>query len=539
MRRPVGGERCGCVEGPRAAGESGRPKGGGSVGRKARATSAIEAAAHGAAIPFAEIVQDIRERAGNRKVCFISGNFNVLHPGHFRLLRFAEDNGDFLVVGVSADSANGVTVPLSLRLEGVRALGVVDYAFALPGPPSAFVEILKPDVVVKGIEYKDRYNAEQAIVESYGGRLLFGSGEIRFSSMDLLRREYFQASFSNIRKPQDFPLRHAFTMTNLISGLSRFKGLRVLVIGDIIVDTYTTCDPLGMSQEDPTIVVTPIEETTFVGGAGIVAAHASALGADVRFLTVTGRDSWATFAEQFLTKHGVRAEFFPDDTRPTTHKRRFRALNKTLLRVNELRQHPINEALVSKIGARAKEIIANADVILFADFNYGCLPQPLVDAIVEEGLRRKVMMAADSQASSQLSDISRFKNMDLVTPTEREARLALRDFESGLVSLAENLHKQANAQTVLLTLGAEGLLCYAQNNGEYMTERLPALNSAPKDVAGAGDSLFTAMTLAMRAGLSTWEAVYIGSIAAAVQVSRVGNTPLTRDELVTELEEPG
>jgi rfaE bifunctional protein kinase chain/domain len=486
-----------------------------------------------------DIAEAVRAKAKKRKIGFISGNFNVLHPGHFRLLRFARENADFVAIGVNPDTANGVSVPLALRLEGVGGLEMVDMAFPLTMPVGAFVELLKPEVVVKGIEYEDRYNPEQTVVEAYGGRLLFGSGEIRFSSMDLLHREYFQASSSTVRKPQDFARRHNFTMADLARGLNAFNGLRVLVIGDTIVDTYTTCDALGMSQEDPTIVVTPIEDKTFVGGAGIVAAHASALGADVSFLTVVGRDKLADYASEALQKYGVKAELFADDTRPTTHKRRYRALNKTLLRVNELRQHPVGASLAQQIGARAEELIAKADVVLFADFNYGCLPQPLVDHIIEQGLRRKVMMAADSQASSQLSDISRFKHMDLVTPTEREARLALRDFESGMVTLVESLQKVASAKTVLLTLGAEGLLCYAPDKSEYLTEQLPAFNSAPKDVAGAGDSLFTAMALGMRAGLSVWQAVYIGSIAAAVQVSRVGNTPLSREELLAEIEEPG
>ena len=111
------------------------------------------------------------------------------------------------------------------------------------------------------------------------------------------------------------------------------------------------------------------------------------------------------------------------------------------------------------------------------------------------------MMVADSRSSSQTGDISRFKDMMLLTPTEREARFAVSDFNSGLVVLAEKLRAKSRAKNIILTLGSEGLLAHAAqiNNDEWMTDRLPALNTAPKDPAGAG-SLLTCVSMAMAVG---------------------------------------
>jgi rfaE bifunctional protein kinase chain/domain len=306
----------------------------------------------------------------------------------------------------------------------------------------------------------------------------------------------------------------------------------------LIVDDYIACDPLGMSQEDPTIVVTPLETKRFVGGAGIVAAHARGLGAQVHYIAVSGDDGAADFANAALKSNGVDVSLFRDATRPTTLKQRYRAMGKTLLRVNHLRQHAIEPVWQRRIYEVAEAALANADVLLFADFNYGCLPQPLVELLSSRAQAKNVMTAADSQASSQLSDISRFKNATLITPTEREARLALRDHESGLVVLAERLRRQANATNVAITLGAEGLLLHAPDKGICRTERLPALNPLPKDVAGAGDSFLTCTALALRVGTDIWAAAYLGSLAAACQVSRVGNTPLTNAELLAEISYP-
>jgi len=148
-----------------------------------------------------------------------------------------------------------------------------------------------------------------------------------------------------------------------------------------------------------------------------------------------------------------------------------------------------------------------------------------------------VMMAADSQSSSQVGDISRFKGMDLITPTEREARISTRNREDGLVVLAEQLRQQAAAHNVLLKLGEEGLLVHAGNDkgDDWLTDRIDALNSVAKDVAGAGDSLLIASSMALACGGSIWEAACLGSLAAAVQVGRVGNSPMRTQELMQEL----
>lgn len=476
------------------------------------------------------------ERAAGKTVVFVSGNFNVVHPGHLRLLKFAAEQGDLVVVGLSPDTASGVSVPAPMRVEALHSMAFVQFAFIMDRPVEEILRALKPEIVVKGKEYESRANPEAAVLPEFGGKLLFGSGDVSFSSIALLRREYFDTNMSTIEKPMEFPTRRNFSIADLKSILPRFAGLRVLVIGDLIVDTYIDCEPLGMSQEDPTIVVSPIDRMTFVGGAGIVAAHARGLGARVSYITVCGDDDAARFSAAQLAKYDVDAVLFPDNTRPTTNKERFRARGKSLLRVNHLRQRSVDADLARKLVEAVEARMPETDLILFSDFNYGCLPQNVVDAISEKARARGIMMAADSQASSQFADIARFKGMSLITPTEREARLALKDAESGLIVVAERLKEVAEAKHVVVTLGAEGLLMYVDAGTEPVADRLPAFNSSPKDVAGAGDCFFACSAMALCAGVDVWRSVYLGSLAAACQVSRVGNLPLQSSELLAEIE---
>ena len=247
-----------------------------------------------------------------------------------------------------------------------------------------------------------------------------------------------------------------------------------------------------MSQEDPTIVVTPIMSNKFIGGAGIVAAHARSLGAkEVHFLSVVGNDEGKTYSENTLESYNVESALFVDESRPTTVKTRYRVGNKTMLRVNNLRQHKINARLQENILEHLDRILNQVDLVIFSDFNYGVLPQELVELISARCKKLDVMMVADSQSSSQVGDVSRFKDVSLLTPTEREARLALGNFDDGLVVLAQNLQKKSNAENIVITLGAEGLLVHAGNpeKTEWKTDNINSLNKSPKDTAGAGGLL--------------------------------------------------
>ena len=316
-----------------------------------------------------------------------------------------------------------------------------------------------------------------------------------------------------------------------------FKKINICVIGDLIIDEYINCETLGLSSEDPTIVVTPINSDKYIGGAGIVALHAAGLGAKVNFISVHGPDDLKKFTFEILKNSNINNHLIQDFTRPTTLKQRIRSQGKTLLRISKLHQESITSELQTKILKKFNKIVDECDLIVFSDFNYGCLPQALVDKIVGIAKSKNVMLVADSQSSSQIGNIARFSNMELITPTEREARISTHNREDGLIVLANILKKNTNSKHIILKLGEEGLIINTTNlkNNDWFTDQIYAMNKNPIDVSGAGDSLLITSSLALRAGASIWEAAYLGSIAAAIQVGRVGNIPLNAEELTNQI----
>jgi rfaE bifunctional protein kinase chain/domain len=481
------------------------------------------------------LASELQKKYSGQKLVFVSGNFNIIHPGHLRLLNFAKTCGDQLIIGLFEDDEPGIIVPYQLRQESLVSLEAVGSVVPLrTSDVSNWIYCLKPYAVVKGKEHEGGFNPEREALRSYGGHLIFSVGEAKFSSIDLIRNELSSPSEFILRQDREFLRNHGIAREGLIDVVKKFKQIRVLTVGDLIVDEYIHCDPLGMSQEDPTIVVTPFESRTYIGGAGIVAAHVASLGASSSYITVTGDDNTSTMSKSSLLSLGVNTNLILDSSRPTTLKQRYRAGNKTLLRVSHLRAHDIDEELVERVYGDLEAILPKVDVLIFSDFNYGCLPQSLVSKIIDVCKKMKIPYIADSQASSQVGDVSRFSEATVISATEREARLAVNDFKSGLQNVANRLLEKSKAKMLIVKLGAEGALVLS-TNPSLSTASVRALNLNPVDVAGAGDAMLAAISLSIAAGANLWECAYLGSVASAIQVSRVGNVPLAQDSLIKGL----
>ena len=384
-----------------------------------------------------EKIKEIKQKIGDdRVISFVSGNFNILHIGHQRLLRFAKENSDILVVGVNKYDPNTSLIDANLRLEGILNSIFVDYALIIDNYLEC-IKYLKPDIIVKGKEHENMQNPEYDILKEYGGKLIFSSGNIGFSSFELLQHEFKDIELKKIKKPKNYFLRHNIDIKKIKNTIEDFSKLNIAVIGDTIIDEYIICDPIGMSQEDPTIVITPISNKLFLGGASIVAAHTSSLGASVDYYSVTGKDNIATFAHKELAAYGVNSYLYEDITRPTTLKQRYRANDKTLLRVNHLKAHSIDKAIQNTILKDFEKNQKKYDLVIFSDFSYGNLSLSLINQIIDICKKNNIYISADSQSSSQTGDITKFCNIDLLTPTEREARFGVNDFESGLIVLSD------------------------------------------------------------------------------------------------------
>ena len=471
-------------------------------------------------------------------VALCYGHFNLIHPGHLRYLQHAKTLADKLVVAITSDKeldkdSFGHHFSEKERAESITNLQIVDYVVILNKfTLYELVDIVKPRALVLGKEFKQKQPEQISLAISTAnkeGSVVFHAGEVHYSNSDLLHKNVSDIENSNKDKLNLICKDYNITINNLQSRLKSFSNSKLLVIGDTIVDNYVACDALGMSAEAPVLVVKELENREFIGGAAIVASHIAALGAKCHYISVVGKDSQSDIVSQSLMNQGISADLIIDVSRPTTYKTRYIVDNQKLFRVSRIKDHKISEEIEQEIINKITILAPDIDGILVSDFVYGVITQNILDVISNLSKQFDIKLYGDLQCSSQVGKVSKFDGFDLITPTEKESRIALNDDESGIEWVATTLLSNTNSKNMLMKLGSDGFIAYSGD----LTYRqdFPALSVNPVDVTGAGDSLFAAMSVSLSSGASIIEASVIGTCMASLSVNKIGNTPITIDKL--------
>ena len=247
---------------------------------------------------------------------------------------------------------------------------------------------------------------------------------------------------------------------NLIFIKNKIKNVNVHVIGDTIVDTYTKTNFIGGQTKTPTFSVLYDKEDSFVGGAAIVALHMRAAGAKVKFTTLISNDKKGKFVKKEL-KNKVQSNFFEEKNRPTTNKNTFISSSYRLLKVDTLSNVPISEYTLSKIIEKIKK--EKSQLTVFSDFRHGIFNPSSIQKLIN-AIPRKSFKVGDSQVASRWGNITEFKNFDLITPNEREARFSLADQDSTVGKLAGMLYDKTKFKNLILKLGRRGVFCVETKN---------------------------------------------------------------------------
>ena len=473
-------------------------------------------------------------------LCF--GHFNTIHPGHIRYFLTARRYGTPVVVALEGDAQ----LPLTERDRGfgeveraqsVAALNMIDHVVILDsGPLEDLVRLLAPIALILGKEFErltvSRVSSAVAELRVQGGEVVYDAGEpyagaeLFHNSLGDLEKERWRM-FQSAQEGQGVELSEVFT------ALSGGRQPQLLVVGDTIVDHFVACDPIGMSNEAPVVVVKELETQNYVGGAGIVSAHVAALGAECTFLSVTGADDPAKFVASSLVDFGVDAHLVEDTSRPTTFKIRYLVENQKLFRVSRLKEHRISGPVEDKLIAKIVGMAPNLNGIIVSDFVYGVITPRVIETLLSVSRKYNLPLFGDLQCSSQVGNITRFQNFHLICPTEREARIALSNHDDGVEYVANLLIGETHTSNLILKLGAEGFIAYANGakNDFLMRQHFPALMANPVDVTGAGDALLAAMSVGLTKGLSLMEASALACCVSAIAVQTVGNRPVELDQV--------
>jgi len=319
---------------------------------------------------------------------------------------------------------------------------------------------------------------------------------------------------------------HPVTRERLSALLDQFSSVRVLVVGDVMLDRYLTGDADRISPEAPVPVVTVEEEHDVAGGAANVAANVAALGGTAQLLGVIGHDSEAAELLEELRALGIATDgLLAVSGRPTTCKTRIVARGQQVVRIDREVTNPLAAQHREALLSAAVAAIANANALIMADYDKGALDAELATALIAAAQARGIPVIVDPKQRNFFA----YAGATVFKPNRRELELALNAHFSGDDSDLEAARVRVGAKHLLLTLGADGM---ALLSAEKPLRRTPSIAHEVFDVSGAGDTVSSVVALALGAGASIEEAAWVANLAAGVEVGKRGTATVSRDELL-------
>jgi rfaE bifunctional protein kinase chain/domain len=327
------------------------------------------------------------------------------------------------------------------------------------------------------------------------------------------------------QKIQRFCRTNEITPARLKNTISRFSDLRILVLGDAIIDHYAHCEGARVASESPIISVKPVSEEWFIGGAGLIARQAAALGAKATFVTCCADDKDLDRIKNTLRMFGAEVCNLAVPGRATYTKTRFIVGGKKVFKVDRGNPAPVPIETTAELVGRLGELLQSHDGLIVTDFGYGLFGSTLSEAIPALAASAGKPYFADVSTNGQ-ANILKFRGPQLATPTEDELRFALADAESGISNLASRYYAASEARGLIVTMGRRGSLAFdapTKQGVRLRTNYLPALEVNEVDAVGAGDVFLAGASLTQLAGEPMPVGMYVGSSLASISAGVLGN----------------
>ena len=309
--------------------------------------------------------------------------------------------------------------------------------------------------------------------------------------------------------------------------LASFSRVRLLVVGDVVLDEYLWGDVDRVSPEAPVPVVHVSRESTVLGGAGNMARNVVALGGGCVFCAAVGDDRAGEHVLELLKDLGVDPRgVVVVPGRPTTRKTRVVARSQQIVRFDRETREPLTRSAVQELVQAVDAALPIADAAVLEDYGKGVLAPDLARSLMRRLRKAGLFVAADPK-----TELGSYRGVSLLKPNLREAAelTGIRlNGEADVARAAARLRRAIGGGDVIVTRGAEGMTLFS---GDGPGVDVPTLGSEVFDVQGAGDTTIAALVLALRAGATLLEAAVLANAAAGVVVRKIGTATASPDEV--------
>jgi len=307
-----------------------------------------------------------------------------------------------------------------------------------------------------------------------------------------------------------------------------FSKVKVLIVGDIMLDRYWWGSVSRISPEAPVPVVTLDKTSLLAGGAANVAANVAGRGAKPYLVGITGEDEEAKMLTEVLRKANISSSFLVLlKNRRTTVKTRIVAHNQHVVRIDQENTHVLSKEEEQVVFKKIEAIIDEVDVVIISDYAKGLISEKLAKRLITKTVTLQKKILVDPKGKNY----SKYKGATLLTPNQREAVQAtnLDEYEKDSVEKSGNiLLESLSVEALLITRGEKGMTLF-QKNKEI--EHLKALARKVYDVTGAGDTVIASLAVMLASGADFREAANIANVSAGLVVEQIGTTAISLETL--------
>lgn len=478
----------------------------------------------------------IREELKNegKKVGLCHGVFDLVHPGHMIHFREAKNMVDILVVSITSEQyvRKGPGRPYfddTMRLNFLSEIKCIDYTMLSESfTADDVIRVVKPDIYIKGKEYEviedditGKISEEIELVQKHGGQVAYTEGQV-FSSTNLINNalpalseevKNYMKEFCKFYKLEDFK-----------DLLDKIKRLKILVVGDVIIDKYTYCNVQGLMSKDIGYSTRYKQEELYLGGSLAVAKHISSFTENITVASVVGNELeiHSHILNELSGKMHLDLEY--SEEWKTIIKQRFITLNEKreelhkIFSINNLpEQIKIDEITMDRFIKKLQNKITEYDMVVVCDFGHGLI----TDSVMEILQEKAKFLAINCQTNSSnygLNIITKYKKADIFSLDQKELKLAYPSYNISEREALKALSKDLNG-IGWLTRGASGAYGIEKNK----IYECPAFTLRVKDTIGAGDAFYAVASLFAVVGATPEVTIFTGNIAGALAANIIGN----------------
>lgn len=469
-----------------------------------------------------------------KTIALCHGVFDLIHPGHIIHFEQAKEMADVLVVSITDANhvRKGPGRPYfddEMRMKELSSIEYIDYVIVSNEfTVDDIVEAVEPDIYVKGVEYKnedgditENMRPERELVEKHGGKVAYTGGQV-FSSTKLINTGLSGLSNDVLAFMQDFKTR--YSIDNIISLSERLSHLKVLVVGDLIIDKYTYCDVVGLMSKDMAYSSREKYSEEYFGGSAAIARHLSSFCNNVSLMSVIGSEDDQRLRIYDSISENIQLKLISSKQNPTIVKHRFlsksnkREEYRKIFSVTNIKNNPhYEDDVYDQLLNRLDDDLKDYDVIFLCDFGHGMVNKEVMDKIQEEA-KYLVLNCQTNSTNKGLNPITKYLRADAFALDQGELKLAFpgyaHDEKIGLEQLSDHLGSAG-----WLTRGSEG----ACGISEKKIISCPAFTLSVKDTVGAGDAFYSVAGIYSAAGADNELSLFMGNIAGALGANIVGN----------------